>query len=189
MVTIDQAWELVFKPFTMKICEVIWIFTNYLWKTGFWKRDISFFSWVYVMEDNLPCPPSGRRIVGWAARQYSSPLHWAQQRWSSSQNSLLHSAGPGSDTAQNKLQTSSLRKYSTIALRHNNQMHVVVIGNTKPQYHDFRSGWVVKRWRYRTQCPLWPCPVCTLLLRGSRCPAPRHSDTARQMAVLTTRAV
>ena len=23
-------------------------------------------------------------------------------------------------------------------------MHVVVIGNTKPQYHDFRSGWVVK---------------------------------------------
>jgi hypothetical protein len=24
-------------PFTMKICEVIWIFTKYLWKTGSWK--------------------------------------------------------------------------------------------------------------------------------------------------------
>jgi hypothetical protein len=24
------AWETVFKPFTMKICEVIWIFANYL---------------------------------------------------------------------------------------------------------------------------------------------------------------
>ena len=28
----------------MKICEVIWIFTNYLWKTGSWKRDVSFFA-------------------------------------------------------------------------------------------------------------------------------------------------
>jgi hypothetical protein len=41
---IEQAWETVFKPFTMKICEVIWIFTNYLWKTGSWKREVSFFA-------------------------------------------------------------------------------------------------------------------------------------------------
>ena len=41
---IEQAWETVFKPFTMKICEVIWKFTNYLWKTGSWKRDHSFFA-------------------------------------------------------------------------------------------------------------------------------------------------
>ena len=34
---IEQAWETVFKFFTMKICEVIWIFINYLWKTGSWK--------------------------------------------------------------------------------------------------------------------------------------------------------
>ena len=40
---IEQAWETVFKPFPMKICEVIWIFTNDLWETGYWKRDISFF--------------------------------------------------------------------------------------------------------------------------------------------------
>ena len=38
------AWETVFKPFTMKICEVISIFSNYLWKTGSWKRDLSFFA-------------------------------------------------------------------------------------------------------------------------------------------------
>jgi hypothetical protein len=27
----------------MKICEVIWIFTNYLCKTGYWKWDVSFY--------------------------------------------------------------------------------------------------------------------------------------------------
>ena len=41
---IEQAWKTVFKPFTQKICEVICIFTNYLWKTGSWKRDVSFFA-------------------------------------------------------------------------------------------------------------------------------------------------
>ena len=41
---IERTWETVFKPFTMKICEVIWIFTNYLWKTGSWKREVSFFA-------------------------------------------------------------------------------------------------------------------------------------------------
>jgi hypothetical protein len=41
---IEQAWETVFKPFTMKISQVIRIFTNYLWKTGSWKRDASFFA-------------------------------------------------------------------------------------------------------------------------------------------------
>ena len=42
---IEQAWETLYnKPFIMKICEVIWIFTNYLWKTGSWKRDVSFFA-------------------------------------------------------------------------------------------------------------------------------------------------
>ena len=40
----EQEWETVFKPFTMKICEVIWIFTNYLWKTGSWKREVYFFA-------------------------------------------------------------------------------------------------------------------------------------------------
>ena len=41
---IEQAWETVFKPFTMKICEVIWIFANDLWKTGSWKGDVSFYA-------------------------------------------------------------------------------------------------------------------------------------------------
>ena len=46
---IEQAWEweTVFKPFTMKICEVIWICTNYLWKTGSWGRDVSFLLSLY----------------------------------------------------------------------------------------------------------------------------------------------
>jgi hypothetical protein len=30
-------------------CEVIWIFTHYLWKTGSWKRDVSFFAeFIYI---------------------------------------------------------------------------------------------------------------------------------------------
>ena len=32
----------------MKICKVIWIFTNYLWETGSWKMGVSFFCWVYI---------------------------------------------------------------------------------------------------------------------------------------------
>ena len=40
---IEQAWETVFKPFTMKICEVILIFTNYLW-----KRDVFFAEFTFL---------------------------------------------------------------------------------------------------------------------------------------------
>ena len=45
---IEQAWETVFKPFTMKICEVIWVFM----KTGSWKRDVSF----TFKESRATCP-------------------------------------------------------------------------------------------------------------------------------------
>jgi hypothetical protein len=31
---IEQAWETVFKPFKMKIWEMIWIFRNYLGNPG-----------------------------------------------------------------------------------------------------------------------------------------------------------
>ena len=41
---IEHAWETVFKPFTMKIYQAIWIFMNYLWKTGSYKRAVSFFT-------------------------------------------------------------------------------------------------------------------------------------------------
>ena len=34
----------------MKICVIIWVFTNYLWKTGSWKRDIYFFCWVDMIK-------------------------------------------------------------------------------------------------------------------------------------------
>ena len=45
---IEQARETVFKRFTMEICEVIWIFTNDLWKTGSWKGKVYFFVYIKV---------------------------------------------------------------------------------------------------------------------------------------------
>ena len=53
--SIEQAWETVFKPFTMKIWEVIWIFMNDLWTTGSWKKDVSFlaeFIYLYTHKPN-----------------------------------------------------------------------------------------------------------------------------------------
>ena len=50
---IEQAWETVFKPFTMKICEVISIFTNYLWKTGSWKREFSILIFLSTVEFSI----------------------------------------------------------------------------------------------------------------------------------------
>ena len=60
------------KPFTMKICEVIWIFPNYLWKTGSWKREVSFFA-EFI---ELKCIQKVFRTLSFSKCSYVTALKW-----------------------------------------------------------------------------------------------------------------
>jgi hypothetical protein len=53
--------SMFFKAFTMKTCEVIWMFTIYLWKTASWKRAVSFF-WIVCIQYHTSLPVSMPQI-------------------------------------------------------------------------------------------------------------------------------
>ena len=64
---IEQAWETVFQPFTMKICEVI---LNFLWKTGSWKTFLFLLSlYIYIYQKWNKTPKPSTSWICW----YSIP--------------------------------------------------------------------------------------------------------------------